>query len=626
MNKTEKKVNNHSYLPDSSVILGGQLLELLESNQLFDILKLDIGTPIEFVYSRVMLAELENQANKDKILGGIGVDSLQRLNSRIVELNDRNSSISIRTYGDRPTLEQIKLNSGGELDAAIRQHALETHSTLICGDKVQNQLAQIEQIPVIYLPQKEVKIPFEKSLDRFFDATSMSVHLQAGSHPYAKKGKPGSFKLEKIGDSILTTQEIIELESNIIKDAKSDPHSFIEKELKGVTVVQLRNYRIVICRPPFANTHEITAVKPLVKLSVEDYSLNDNLLDRLANAEGILVAGRPGAGKSTFISALAEFYLKQKKVIKTLESVRDLQVPPEITQYTELEDDFEKTSDILLLVRPDYTIFDEIRTSADFQIFADMRLAGVGMIGVIHASSALDAIQRFIRRVELGVIPSIIDTVVFIKKGDIQEILKVEMTVKIPYGMRDADLSRPVVEVSEYQTNRLLFEIYEFGSNIVVIPVVRRYDRSLDNFQSKSKSRFSSKKKSKFSRKSSWERDYDDSNGEEDLPDDSIFMQERDRDESSSSFRKSDLIKQLGADEHDVLKFFIIFGKKSLVLRSSANHSDRYLDVYANDEFVTSVTLNKKGEVRFDKQSHMFHKLDDSLQNGKQIYGVIVRK
>ena len=37
-------------------------------------------------------------------------------------------------------------------------------------------------------------------------------------------------------------------------------------------------------------------------------------------------------------------------------------------------------------------------------------------------------------------------------------------------------------------------------------------------------------------------------------------------------------------------------------------------------------TLNKKGEVRFDKQSHMFHKLDDSLQSGKHIYGVIVRK
>ena len=55
----------------------------------------------------------------------------------------------------------------------------------------------------------------------------------------------------------------------------------------------------------------------------------------------------------------------------------------------------EKAVDILLLVRPDYTIFDEVRRAQDFEVFADMRLAGVGMVGVVHASSPLDAIQRF---------------------------------------------------------------------------------------------------------------------------------------------------------------------------------------------------------------------------------------
>ena len=61
-----------------------------------------------------------------------------------------------------------------------------------------------------------------------------------------------------------------------------------------------------------------------------------------------------------------------------------------------------KAVDILLLVRPDYTIFDEVRRAQDFEVFADMRLAGVGMVGVVHASSPLDAIQRFMGRVELG--------------------------------------------------------------------------------------------------------------------------------------------------------------------------------------------------------------------------------
>jgi len=74
------------------------------------------------------------------------------------------------------------------------------------------------------------------------------------------------------------------------------------------------------------------------------------------------------------------------------------------------------------------------------------------------------------------------------------------------------------------------------------------------------------------------------------------------------------------------MKFYIVYGKKSLILRSNIDHANRYMDVYADDEFVTSVTMNKKGEVRFDKQSHMFHKIDKSLQDGKQIYGVIARK
>ncbi len=628
MSNTMNNSTKHRFLPDSSVILSGYLLDLIDTDQLYSALEIEDGFPIEFVYSRVVLAELENQANQDKSLGSIGVKLMKRLNDRIIELIEQGKSFSIIIHGTRPTLEQIKLNSGGELDAIIRRHASETGATLLSGDKIQYRLAIIEQISARYIPQEEVKIPVEKSLDRYFDETSMSVHLQAGSHPYAKKGKPGNFKLEKIGNEIMTRKEIIELESNIIKEAKADPGSFIEKELKGVTVIQLRNYRIVMCRPPFANTHEITAVKPLVKLMMDDYSLNDRLLDRLANAEGILVAGRPGAGKSTFISALAVFYLEQKKVIKTLESVRDLQVPPEITQYTELEDDFEKTSDILLLVRPDYTIFDEIRTSNDFQIFADMRLAGVGMIGVVHASSALDAIQRFIRRVELGLIPSIIDTIVFVRNGAIYEILKLEMTVKTPYGMRDADLARPVVEVSDYQTGRVLSEIYEFGSNIVVIPVSGK-NRSNTNPKSsynKGKGKSHYRKKPYTQKTNDWERNFD--IYDDDIPQsgDSESYSMREGNLGLSDFEKNDLINKIGANEHDVIRFYIVYGKKSLILRSSVNHSNRYMDVYSDDEFVTSVTLNKKGEVRFDKQSHMFNKLDASMRNGKRIYGVISRK
>jgi len=100
-------------------------------------------------------------------------------------------------------------------------------------------------------------------------------------------------------------------------------------------VIQLREYRIVIARPPFSDGLEITAVRPLVKTHLEDYRLSKKLLDRLASrAEGIFIAGAPGQGKSTFAQALAGFYLSMGRVVKTMESPRDLQVPDVVTQYT----------------------------------------------------------------------------------------------------------------------------------------------------------------------------------------------------------------------------------------------------------------------------------------------------
>ena len=115
-----------------------------------------------------------------------------------------------------------------------------------------------------------------------------------------------------------------------------------------------------------------------------------------------------------------------------------------------------------------------MRNTDDFKLFADLRLAGVGMVGVVHATNPIDAIQRFIGRVEMGVIPQVIDTVVFIKNGFINEVLSLQMTVKVPSGMTEADLARPVVVVNDFETGKLEYEIYSYGEQTVVIPVQER--------------------------------------------------------------------------------------------------------------------------------------------------------
>ncbi|HDQ60069.1 MAG TPA: hypothetical protein ENN30_02645 [Candidatus Woesearchaeota archaeon] len=174
---------------------------------------------------------------------------------------------------------------------------------------------------------------------------------------------------------------------------------------------------------------------------------------------------------STFAQALAETYLEKGKVVKTVEAPRDLRLPPEITQYSKTLGTLDEIRDVLLLSRPDYTIFDEMRNNPDFALYADLRLAGVGMVGIVHASTPIDAIQRFVKRVELGVIPSIVDTVIFIQNGGVGKVYSLVMSVKVPAGMTESDLSRPVIEIKDYFSKETEYEMYTFGDQTVTMPV-----------------------------------------------------------------------------------------------------------------------------------------------------------
>jgi len=314
------------------------------------------------------------------------------------------------------------------------------------------------------------------TLEAFFYVHTMSVHLVEKNPPRAKRGAPGNWELVELSDRILTYEELDILAEAILTSAEHDSDSFIEIEEEGAAVVQLRNLRIAIARRPFADKMEISAIRPIVKLSLDDYELSSKLMTRLeSRAEGILVSGSPGSGKSTFAAALAEFYSSKGNVVKTLEQPRDLQVEEAIVQYSPLDGSMEKAADILLLVRPDFVIYDELRKNSDFQAYSDLRSAGVGMVGVVHAGSAIDALQRLLLggRVELGQIPSTVDTVVQIEDGRVAKVSALSLKVKLPTGMggTQRDLARPVVEVREFERGFLEYEMFTFGGEKVVVPV-----------------------------------------------------------------------------------------------------------------------------------------------------------
>lgn len=445
-------------VPDTSAIIEGNVEKIIKEKEL--------NYP-EIIIPEAVISELEHQANNQRPTGIRGLKNVKKLQD-LAEIGE----ISIKITGRRPTKFEKDNAKLGEIDGLIRDVAKDELALLLTSDKIQAKTAEAQGIPTIYYAQ-EYKGAIDLKIAKFFDDDTMSVHLKENVVPMAKKGKPGHIELVKLADEKFTYKQLEAIAEEILEKERYDAKTYLEVDKQGAIVVQSRDLRISIARPPFSEALEITAVRPVAEVSLDQYHLSSQLIERLTNsARGILISGSPGAGKSTFAQAIAKFYDEYlNKVVKTMESPRDLQVGDTITQYAPLEGDMENTADILLLVRPDFTIYDELRKNHDFKIFADMRLAGVGMIGVVHATRPIDAIQRIASRVDLGTIPSIVDTTIYIEDGEISAIYENKLTVKVPSGMEERDLARPVIEVRDFETGTLVNEIYTYGEQTIVMDI-----------------------------------------------------------------------------------------------------------------------------------------------------------
>jgi ATPase len=449
-------------VPDTSVIIDGRVSERVDAGEFADA---TVSVP------EAVVDELESQANAGRETGWEGLEELQRL----VDL-DEAGTITVEYVGRRPEAAEKRAADEGDIDALIRDLAAEREATLVTSDAVQAEVARATGVAVTEL-DPETRSFEELAIQQYFDEGTMSVHLKVGVEPMAKRGSVGGMSYEAVGDEVLTEDDVREYAADIEEATHASPDGFVELDEPGMTIVQFREFRIAIARPPFSDGMEITAVRPIVKTDLDDYEYADQLRERLLERQrGVLISGSPGAGKSTFAQAVAEFLTDADFAVKTMEKPRDLQVGPDITQYTALDGQMSKTADSLLMVRPDYTIYDEVRKTEDFEVFADMRLAGVGMVGVVHATRAIDALQRLIGRVELGLIPQVVDTVVYIEAGEIAKVYDVSTTVKVPEGLMEEDLARPVIMIEDFETGQPEYEIYTFNRQVVTVPIGEEED------------------------------------------------------------------------------------------------------------------------------------------------------
>ena len=596
---------------DTSIIINGYLAEQIESGTIRD---------SDIIIPQAVFDELQSQASNHKQQGFIGLEQIQKLNKLSGEFG-----LKIILKGSHPDIDDIRFAASGRIDALIIDIAKQNNATLYTSDNVQHLVAQAEDVPTVFLKPKIMHETLE--FLKFFDNNTMSIHLKENQYPLAKRGKPGEFVLTKIGEDLLSKDYLNMISSQILSATNISDSSTIEISKTGASVIQHNNYRIAITYPPFSEAYEITIVHPTVKLSLDDYTISEALMKRLTDrAEGILISGAPGSGKSTLASGLANFYHDQDKIVKTFESPRDLQVDAGITQYGKLDGSFDNTADILLLVRPDYTIFDEVRRREDFTTFSDLRLTGVGMVGVIHANSPLDAIQRFIGKIELGIIPNVLDTVVFVHNGDIEKVYDLELKVKVPTGMTESDLARPVIEIRNFEDNVLEHEIYTFGEENVIVPVTKRGEKA------------GIEKLAEDKIKDYFEK-YDSNALVEILSENRVKVIVNEDCIASiigrgginineiEKFLKVhiDIVAKdselLSLTSHD-LPFSFSESKTALLLTVDRGYTSMHVDIYTNDKFFASVKIGKKGQIKILKRSDIGRNLLNTTdsQNDIQLF------
>ncbi|MEM3979939.1 MAG: ATPase, partial [Ignisphaera sp.] len=303
------------YVPDTTVIIERTLSKIIKDG----LIRGKIVIPKEY------LTFFESRALQGSALGLLCLQEI----SEIVDLARKKEDLDIMILESGH--KEAYINDLGYLDHIAREIAKKLGGKLLTHNSIQRMICNSMDVNVLLLPRSTDKeLPFEK----YFDNQTLSLHIKEGAPILAKKGKPGSWFLAIIDDRPQPREAVELLVEEIIKRAKAG-EGIIEIEGRGIMLLQLNDYRVIIVTPPIGTGYEVTITRPIVRLKLEDYNLPPKVLKRLEEkAEGILIAGAPGMGKTTFAQALADYYSRKGRIVKTIESPRDMKLPPIVSQYS----------------------------------------------------------------------------------------------------------------------------------------------------------------------------------------------------------------------------------------------------------------------------------------------------
>jgi ATPase len=205
---------------------------------------------------------------------------------------------------------------------------------------------------------------------------------------------------------------------------------------------------------------------------------------------------------------------------------------------------------------------------------------------------------------ELGIIPHVIDTVICIKAGKIEKVLEISLIVKIPTGMEDQDLARPVVEIRDFETKNLEYEIYTYGEENVIIPVSEEQETPLRKLAIKAV----------HDEMNKWDK-----NAQVEFLSDNRILVKVKNDVIPKLIGKGgktieEVEKRLGIHIsvepiEATMKHEIPFGLEEtgayFTLKIDNKFTGNQVDVYKNREFVFSPTVGKNGQISVKKNSDL---------------------
>lgn len=121
-----------SYVIDTSSIINKFLPKLINK-----------GLKGRLIIPNAVMAELENQANRGREEGFLGLEEITKLH--------KIKQVKIIFSGLRPNEHQIRFAKSGEIDALIRETARKNNAVLVTSDLVQAKTSQAYGLQVIFL-------------------------------------------------------------------------------------------------------------------------------------------------------------------------------------------------------------------------------------------------------------------------------------------------------------------------------------------------------------------------------------------------------------------------------------------------------------------------------------------